>query len=139
MIKVLSRWKILAGIRSIALLGLSGCTWLSGSRTDLAGVEVVNPYYGTERVDIQVEQADERVVEETLSIEQEEGSETSHERDSWSRPRPLSPVFTYSSSISTGLRAVAEAHPALAGSAGRAGRPLVPYSVLLPLLCIIVL
>lgn len=56
--------------------GLSGCSWSSGTRTELAGVQVVNPYYGTERIDIRIKQADETVIEETVSVVQEKGAET---------------------------------------------------------------
>lgn len=71
-----SRRQILSTIGVTGLVGLSGCGGLSGTRTELAGVQVLNPYYGTVRVDIRVKQADEIVVEETLSVVQENGAET---------------------------------------------------------------
>lgn len=76
MIGFLTHREILAGSGSASLLGVGGCTLFSGRRTELSGIEVVNPYSGTERVDVRVEQADEVVVEETLSVAREEGYET---------------------------------------------------------------
>ncbi|SFS01642.1 hypothetical protein SAMN05216559_2524 [Halomicrobium zhouii] len=71
-----SRRQILSAVSLTGLGGLSGCRQLSGTRTELAGVQLVNPYYGTERIDVRIEQADEIVTEETLPVVQEEGAET---------------------------------------------------------------
>lgn len=73
---MLSRREALAGLSSSAGLSLAGCTWLTGTTTDLAGVQVTNPVGGTEDVDVRVEQDGDIVVEESLSVDQEEGAET---------------------------------------------------------------
>lgn len=73
---LVSRRQILSTIGITGLVGLSGCGMLFGTQTELAGVQVLNPYYGTVDVDLRIEQAQERVMEETLSVVQEDGAET---------------------------------------------------------------
>lgn len=72
----INRRQILAGMAMSGLTGLSGCTLVSSTLTELAGVQVLNPYTGTERVDIRIEQSDSVVVNETLSVATEDGAET---------------------------------------------------------------
>ncbi len=62
--------------RSYGVICLAGCGQFTGTRTELAAVQAFNPYYGTERIDIRIEQADEIVVEETLSVVQGNSPET---------------------------------------------------------------
>lgn len=71
-----SRRQILSAIGVTGLVDLSGCSQLTGTRTELAGIQALNPYYGTGRIDLRVEQAGETVIEETLSVVQEDGAET---------------------------------------------------------------
>lgn len=71
-----SRRHVLSTLSVMGLVALSGCGALSGTRTELAGVQVLNPYYGSVRVDVRIKQAGETIIEEELSVVQADGAET---------------------------------------------------------------
>ncbi len=67
------RRRVLAAVGAAGFAGLAGCGGF-GTRTELAGVQALNPYYGRARIDIRVEQAGGTVFEEPLSVVQGEGA-----------------------------------------------------------------
>jgi len=73
--KSFSRRRALSTMGAVGLLGISGCNRLTGPRTELAGIQVLNPYAGSVRVDVRVSQAGGAIIEETLSVVQGDGAE----------------------------------------------------------------